>query len=374
MQTNNTAQAISRTEIPSELMTVLEDIAKHVGIRDDFSIHHPQYKPLELPAEAIARFQKMPEQIQQKFLSLQLRSFLYGIYYNGSMRSSLALESDEQTVRLDLENNSVMGIDTAFFQRLQEANHGQGYFDPGWAVLSAEDDQTLLVKKAGLRLYIQREQHLSAAEREAIAGEVVAIKVPKNRMQNGFYVAVSDQGFNHPTEDEVLVRIYLNLTPAGSVAVMASLTEELNAASIPFSFKVLYNPQDYNRYDSGVLYFDARDYGVVMGVLPEIHRQHRSHFLPEIPLFTKRLAVGIGLAEEPNHKFGEQESFGMNRCQMVANGLLKSWQQGDQTFNNRLTAILEQFLLAEISLKHPHLNCQSSETRYHLETSASAFD
>lgn len=64
-----------------ELMSVLEDIAQNVEIGDDFAIHHPDYKPWEIPAEAVVRFQQMPVQIKQKFLSLQLRSFLYGIYY-----------------------------------------------------------------------------------------------------------------------------------------------------------------------------------------------------------------------------------------------------------------------------------------------------
>ena len=63
----------------NRLKTVLEDIVDQVEIRSDFSVRHPDYKPLELPEEAIARFQKMPEQMQQKYLSLQLRSFLYGI-------------------------------------------------------------------------------------------------------------------------------------------------------------------------------------------------------------------------------------------------------------------------------------------------------
>jgi hypothetical protein len=366
MQTVAPTQTTLQTNIQPQLMAVLEDIARNVEIRDDFSIHHPLYKPLEIPAEAIERFQKMPEQMRQKFLSLQLRGFLYGIYYNGSMRSSLALDADEKTLQLDLENNSVMGIDTAFFQRLHDANCGQGYFEPGWTVLKIEDDD-VVVKKGGLRLYIQREQHLAEADQQAQVGEVVAIKVPKNRMQSGFYVAVSDQGFNNPAEQDVLVRIYVNLTPDGSVAVMASLTKGLNEAKIPFSFKVLYNPQDYNRYDSGVLYFDSQDYEVVIHVLQATHEEHRSHFRPEIPLFTKQLAIGMGLAEEPDHKFAEQESFGMNRCQIVANGLLQLFNQGNNSFIDRMAAILEHFSSAEISLKHPYLNSYSSDARYTID-------
>lgn len=361
MQTINPTETIAQPA----LMTVLENIARNVEIHDDFSIHHPLYQPLKIPPEAIARFRQMPQAIERKFLSLQVRSFLYGIYYNGSMRSSLAVDTDSQTFSPDLENNSILGIDTAFLQRLHEANGGQGYFEPGWTVLRVEDEQTLVVQQGALRLYVEREKYLAPTEQQAQVGDVVAIKMPKNRMQNGFYMVVGNTGFSHPTPTDVLVRIYVNLTPDGSVAVMESLTRELNQLGISFSFKVLYNPQDYNRFDSGVLYFNCQDYPVVAKVLTDVHTQHRSHFLPEIPLFTKQLAIGVGLAEEPDQKFAQRESFGMNRCQMVANGLLELFYQGNNSAADRMVAMLEQFASAGISLEQPYLN-RGSQDNYYL--------
>jgi HopA1 effector protein family len=361
MQTLDAIQTNSDTTAYTELMGVLEDIAKHVEIRDDFSIHHPSYKPLEIPVEAIERFQKMPEQMRQKFLSLQLRSFLYGIYYNGAMRSSLALDAPDQPVQLDLENNTVMGIDTAFFQQLHDSNCGEGYFDGGWRVLKEEEDGSLAVRNGSLRLHIRRDRHLREIEQQAQVGDVVAVKMPKNRMQNGFYMAVGNLGFSHPQPGDALVRIYFNMTAAGSIAVMKSLTQELNAFGISFSFKVLYNPKDYNRFDSGVLYFDWQDYEVVLRTLDSIYTEHQSYFIPKIPLFTKQLALGLGLAEEPEQKFAERESFGMNRCQIVANGLLKLFYQGQNSAGERMKAISDQFSLVGIDLQHPHINSGSKD-------------
>jgi hypothetical protein len=342
-----------------ELMTVLADIDRNVEIRDDFSIHHPDYKPLEVPAEAVARFQQMPAQVKRKFLSLQVRSFLYGIYYNGSMRTALALDAPAHPMQLDLENNTLMGIDMTFFQRLHDRNCGTGYFDPNWIVLKAADDRSLVVKKGGLRLYIDREQHLTAAQQQAQVGDVVAIKLPKNMMQNGFYMAVGDLGFNHQQAADTLVRIYFSLTPDGAIAVMNSLTQMLNESKIIFSFKVLYNPQDYQRFDAGVLYFDKRDYATVSGILNHVHTQHRAYFLPHIPLFTKQLALGLGLAEEPDLKFAERESFGMNRCQIVADGLLTAFDEGLDGSTERMNAILAKFAKVGIDLQHPYLNSNS---------------
>jgi hypothetical protein len=342
--------------VDPELMAVLEDIARNVEIRDDFSIHHPSYKPLEIPAEAVERFQKMPEQMRQKFLGLQLRSFLYGIYYNGGMRSALALDSDDQEVQLDLENNTLFGIDISFFQQLHDANCGTGYFEEGWKVLREEEDGGLWVQGGELRLYVEREMDLREAERQAGTGDVVAVRMPKNRMQSGFYMAVSNLGFSRPQAGDTLVRIYFNVTAEGSIAIMRSLTRELNKVNIPFMFKVLYNPKDYNRFDSGVLYFDGQHYKSVARVLEGVYAECQSHFAPKIPLFTKQIALGLGVAEEPDKKFADQESFGMNRCQIVANGLLKNLDQGECSYEENMKAILEEFILTGIDIKYPYLN------------------
>lgn len=343
---------------------VLEDIVHNIEIRSDFSIRHPDYKPLELPSEAISRFQKIPKQMQQKYLTLQLRSFLYGIYYNGSMRSALALDGEENSLPLDLENNTVLGVDVGFYERLHESNYGEGYFDPNWSVVRKEPDDTLVVTKSGLRLYVQPDKHLQTIDKTTVVGDRISIKMPKNRVQNGFYMAVSNVGLNHidDTNNHLeTVRIYFNITPEGAVAVMGHLTQNLNKLAIPFSFKVLYNPKEYQRYDSGVLYFHKRDYELVKQVSKTLYQEYQSYFKAEIPLFTKHLAPGLGLAEEPDQKYGNQESFGMNRCQIVANGLLTAWNQSDDSPQERKRAILDKFSLLDISLDRIYLNSKSKD-------------
>jgi hypothetical protein len=358
-------------EVNRQLIDVLADIAHKVEIQPTFSIHHPDYKPLQLPDEIIERFQKQPREIQHKYLSLQLRSFLYGIYYNGSMQRALTLNGEGNNLALDLENNTFLGVDLVFYERLHQNNCGEGYFDPGWSVIREQSDGNLVVHKNGLRLHIKRDKHLQASTKIVVIGDIVAIRMPKNLVQNGFYMAVSNMGLNRIADlnsQPMTVRIYFNLTPEGAVAVMNSLTKQLNEMAIPFSFKVLYNPDDYKRYDSGVLYFDQKDYPVVIKIVRRVYHEMRSHFQAEIPLFTKSLAPGLGLAEEPDQKFGVQESFGMNRCQIVANGLLEAWYQGDNSPEKRLKAIYKQFSLLNIDLQHPYLNANSTDIYENAET------
>ena len=354
------------------LQAVLEDIVNKVEIRADFSIRHPDYKPLELPAEVVTRFQKMPEQMQQKYLSLQLRSFLYGIYYSGSMRQTLALDGEENNIPLDLENNTVLGVDLEFYNRIHTSNFGQGYFEPDWVIQKEEEDGSLVVQKGSLKLHVERNKHLQPTEKDAVVGDKVAIKMPKNCVQNGFYVSVGNSRVNktiNPENNLTLVRIYFNLTPDGAVLVMGSLTQQLNTQNIPFDFKVLYNPQDYQRHDSGVLYFDKNDYEEVNKILQQVYQENQSHFKAEVPLFTLQLAPGLALAEEPNQNFAERESFGMNRCQIVANGLLKTWYNNQNLPEAKIQAISNEFFFLGINPQYTYLNANSENIYLKLSTS-----
>ncbi len=343
--------------LPQSLHSTLEDIIHKIEIQSRFCISHPDYKPLELPAESLSRFQLLPSDIQDKYLNLQLSRFLYGIYYNGSLKSALAVNDDTSDATVQkLENNTYLGVDVAFYDRLHENNRSEGYFNPDWLVVKEEVDGTLAVQKGGLTLHVEQD-HLQPIQTVTV-GESVAIKMPKNLVQNGFYMAVSNAGSYKEAE---IVRIYFNLTSEGAIALMNSLTLELNAISIPFNFKALYNPNDYGRYDCAVLYFDKSQYQAVYPVLEKVYTQNQAHFRPEVPLFTKYLAPGLALAEEPDCKFAEKESFGMNRCQIVANALLDVWQQGNDSPESRMSAIFQHFDSLQVELQRPYLNANSED-------------
>lgn len=351
------------------ILNSLYDIASQVQIESNFCIRHPDYKPLELPPDVIARFQGLPLQLQTKYQALQLQSFLYGIYYNGSLRKALAPEGEELALEQILENNRFQGVDLKFYERLHHKNHGTGYFDPGWTVLRQEEDSTLAVIKDNLTLHIERERHLRLDQQSVAVGDVVAIRLPQNRVQSGFYMAVSNISSRdrNPAHESECVRIYFNVSPEGAIAMMDALTQQLNDITIPFKFKALYNPSDYDRYDSTVLYLEKQDYEVVRQVLQDVYSEKRSYFQPEVPLFTKCLAPGLALAEEPNCRLASKESFGTNRCQIVARGLLEAQQIGDESPEGRVTAILQQFSHLGIDVNHPYLNANSEDTYAPLE-------
>ena len=361
MQVLDYSQTQLPIDTPKSLQTTLTDIVNQIGFSSDFCITHPAYQPWQLSVETVTLYQKLPLEIQNRYLGIRLCDFLYGIYFDGSLKTALAYEVNSADTEQHLENKTYLEIDREFYQRLHTSNHGTGYFDPDWLVIKEENDRSLAVTKNGLTLYIKRDLHLLLTEQSARIGDYVKILLPRNQIDSSYYIAIGNAGFPCLDRKTNLVSVYFNLNSEGGVAVMDILTKELNSVSLPFSFKGLYNPADYDCYDSAVLSFAQRDYQVVSSILQSMYLEHQSYFQPEIPLFTKLLAPGLALAEEPDQKFFEQDNFGRNRCQIVTNGLLAAYQQGDESPQRRIAEIRQQFSLMGIDLQHPYLNSQSED-------------
>ena len=96
-------------------------------------------------------------------------------------------------------------------------------------------------------------------------------------------------------------------------------------------------------------------------MLQTVYAENQLHFRTEVPLFTKLLAPGLALAEEPDSKFAAVESFGMNRCQIVANGLLEARQKGDESTEYRMACIHQHFSVLGIDWQRSYLNANSED-------------
>ncbi|MBD2296601.1 hypothetical protein H6G06_24745 [Anabaena sphaerica FACHB-251] len=350
----------------NQILNSLFDIASNIQISPNFCIQHPNYQPFALPATVANRFKHNSPDLQHKYLALLLRNFLHGIYYNGSLQTVLSVDADhgDYSPPKNLERNYTVGIDWDFYEQLHQNNHGIGHYDPNWEVLRLEPDRTIAVTKNNLTLYVEPECYLKSSKKSVRVGDLIAIWMPKNRLQNGCYIAVSNLGQERQVTSEANLgvgRIYFNFSPLGAIALMDTLTQQLNNANIPFSFEVLYNPGAYGRYDAGILHFERQNYPAIHKILQAVYKQHQSYFQPEIPLFTKFLAPGLSLAEEPNQKFAAQESFGMNRCQIVANALLEAWEKGKNAIEERMRIIDQHFAQHLIDVQRPYLNPSSED-------------
>jgi hypothetical protein len=356
--------------LPDLLQDGLQDIVHNVQIEARGCIRHPNYRPMELQSETEQRLQHLPIELQNHYLGLQLRNFLYSVYFSGSWPSNPQLENNnvvspiEQTV---LENNTVGGLNIEFYDHLHRSNAGKGYFDPGWLILREEEDGSLAVQKQDLTLHIQRDLHLQKTEQLASIGSSVAVRLPKNLLTDEFYVAVGNAGpVTQTSKDECsLLNLYFNLNSESLAAAMKSITQQLNALSLPFTFQTICDPTFEDRYSTAILRIAQDRYETVQPILWQFYQTQCAQFRPKVPLFTKLLAPGLSLAEEPRElgQSGETlEKFGMNCCQIVANAVLEAYSSGYHLPQDLMSFILQNFLSKKINLRCPYLKAGSMDT------------
>jgi hypothetical protein len=332
-----------------ELANSLTDIVNKIEIGENFYFRHQDYAPREITPEMLVNLQKLPLDFQRKYWVSCLSNYLADIYFHGCLAQ---INSETQESSFPLANNSIKGVDHEFYEQLETNNYSQGYYDPDWLVIWEDDDGNLAVKKNELTFQIKRDRHLKPIDIQAAINDLVAIKLPHNRWQDEYYVAISNQGLINFSEAnrEQIIEIYFNVNSEGVITLMRGLTRQLNDLRVQFTFKVLDNPHNYPCYDAGILTFFSDDYSIVEEVIRSLYSCIQSNLNSETPLCTFKLAPGIGLAEVT------KEGFANSRCRAIANGLLAAWDQEDNSPHNRLECIIKEFSLADINCKYLHLN------------------
>jgi hypothetical protein len=341
------------------LQNVLDDIAHHITIQDNFCISHTHHPPLELPENLLKGLPQIPLLQQDQYLRWRFASYLYGIYDDGELQPSTA-NPDRTTNPEKLLQNKTVGIHSAFYHRLQHSNSGKGYFDSGWVVLKEAADGLLAVKKDGLTMHVSRDRHL--AETAVNFGDTVSVRLPNNQIEYGCYVAVGDRGPCPKSDEGQNINLYFNVTLEGILKTVHALTATLNGLGLPFSFAVPYDLETYeDRCDAGVLSIEQQEYAKLQPSLAQFYQTHATQFRTAVPLFAKVLAPGLGLSEQPLHSFVEKESFVMQRLQVLAQGLISAWRQNLKSPEDRKTCILQTLSQYQIDLNHPHLNPGSED-------------
>jgi hypothetical protein len=367
---DNQAARTDRSPIAFTPEEMLHDLVHHIQIRSDFSIHHPHYTPSTPPIELGDRLSLLPANLQQNYLRAQLQNYLYEIYFSGE-ESIRTEENGSRLPDFPLENNTIRGLNVQFYEQLRHSNSGKGYFDPGWQVLRRGKDGRFAVQKDALTLWIHPKRHLPAEARSPVVEDSVSIRLPNHQVEAEFYVAVGDAGLVPDEADAI--ELYFNVTAAGAIELMQHVTQQFNAIGIPFSFKVLADPVEYGRYDSAILQVGCIYYEQVWQVLQPIYQRLAPHaFHSTIPLFTKAIAPGIGLAEEPDDdRVGD---FGMSRLRLVADALLSVWKTPMDTPEGRMNAIQQYFHQQELSWQQPYLNSDSQDIYFPFDDANGAIE
>jgi hypothetical protein len=249
----------------------------------------------------------------------------------------------------------------SFILKLSDANTGGGTWDDGWVIRNIEKDNHVAISKDNLTIWVSHNQ-FSSRERSIKVGNKGYVRVGKEilGLYPGFYMALSDHRMNYRSKKH-LVRIYWHIRAEGAVVLMNKLTSELNGEDVPFRFKILSRPSYFGRADAATLYVPKNYYKNSLALLANTHEKVKAFLDKSVPLFTKRLAYGIGLAEDPR----DGESFGLNRCRLVAEALFRCYQKGIRSDQERLEEIARRFDEVGLNLDVPYLN-PGSENSYAL--------
>jgi hypothetical protein len=242
--------------------------------------------------------------IKPEYLIKTISDLIYQKYYTS--------ESTDKPLKIN-----------SFIKKLKKANASKPYWSKQWKVVNVNADGSVIVDKNELRKLAKSGEYLKEIPIKNLQqGDFVKLFVPTELLtkEDGFFhiygKEISDD-FN-----EAMIRFYFNITPEGAIKLVELLSKKL---TIPFHFKCLKKWASYTRADAGVLYFDKRYFFEIYPILQDIFIEISPFLKPETPLFSFKIANGVGFAENPPE---EGESFGTTRSKLIAEAIVKAfWEE-----------------------------------------------
>jgi hypothetical protein len=252
------------------------------------------------------------------------------------------------------EEAAPAGGDTDLAPALAAANQGRAVWVEGWRIEQVLGDGRITARRNGAeRAFLPGEyithRGIGTGLKEGIEISVFA-SPGTNEIQDSFYYAIGETVAEcEPVSN--LVRIYWNVRPEGAPRLMEALTREFNRFQVPFRFKCLNHAKYFPRRDAAVLYIDGRYYPIATLLVERVHGEVLPLLNAGTPLFTRRLAPGLALAEDPG------ESFGQHRCAILGEAMAAT---RTASVADRLAELSRQFENRDLSLDTPWLNAHST--------------
>lgn len=237
-------------------------------------------------------------------------------------------------------------LEEEFIAHLGGSNATRASWQAGWRVI-----------ERGERVRVQRGQDPplivdAALFEETTPGEGrLRLDKGSSKVQPGWYHARGEEDFASERSPAQTTRVYWNVSRLGAGLLLRALTSDLNARNVPFRCKTLSSLFSYGRADSMVLYFARADWERARPALERAHRTARLYLHAATPALTKRVAYGVGVADDP----GGGESFGASRSRVIAEGL---WDAHARNMTERadVAALVEErFRKLGLRPEAPHL-------------------
>ena len=278
-----------------------------------------------------------------------LSAYLYEYAYSRPLRRQLSAHNG-----LDLSP------DPGLIEAMSSANTTRDRWEHGWKIDQVMHHGQIVAVKGNLRRNTWAGQFLSKdgpASMPRPQAEISIFYARESRsLQNGFYYAFGEMA-EEQTNGFGLVRFYWNVGFDGAAKLVGQTTSRFNRFHIPFRLKCATARSQFERTDVFVIYLAKRFFGIASAVTPEIHSEVSDFLEDEVPLFSKRLAKGLSVAEDP----GNGQSFGQSRCQHLAQAVWNCYANGQQSTEGRFREFQRLLTASGINTKYPHLNANSSD-------------
>jgi hypothetical protein len=318
---------------PGTTAELLRGVAEAVALTGGGSFRWLGQDGPRLPAH-LAR--DLDDEAVRTYLVQQLTRWLYSNFYSrGEVSAPRAGGAEGRAAH------------TPFVRELLAANTGRDTWQPGGTVEALRDGE-VVIRRGALRVYAGPADCDPGAAALA-PGVQVRLRLGRGslRASPGFCLVVgeTDLAGRGPT-----LRWYWHLEPAGAARFVHAATSLLNAAGLGFRLKALADPLGYDRCDAGVLYCGRDDATAVAGQLAEVYAA-AGPLRATVPAFTRTVAPGLAVADDP----GDGQSFGMDRCGLLARALVLAAERGLRGTEERLAVVRDVFAAAAVDLDRPHL-------------------
>lgn len=245
-----------------------------------------------------------------------------------------------------------------FIDELRRANKERIRWTRGWKIV-AKSRNGFHVSYGGLSMLVASADEVRPAE---ITGQAeVCFSSESLSASPGFFVIQSSEPF--PREPSV--RLYWNTSPEAAVVLVERITELFHRSRTLYQLKVLTSFARGERADSSVLYLLREDLPRFAGSLSQIYGEVQDSMREATPAFTLRIAPGLALAESPP----DGQSFGRDRCRLVAEALVGMASEGARIGEESLEVVALHFAGRGLSLDRPYLGA-GSQQQYSLSIKA----
>jgi hypothetical protein len=247
----------------------------------------------------------------------------------------------------------------ALIESLAAANATRQRSETGWTLAESWADGSVVATRGGRTRRFGPGQFLPMnGAYPAPPGTPLAVQLPAGSAthQPGFYYCFGE-GFRDVHDQAPIVRLYWNVTEAGAASFVAGVTGALNRYEIPFELKVTTDSAQFARRDNAVLYLSQDLFHAAWLALVPVLPRLGDALRPGIPLFTRELARGVGLAEDP----GGGDSFGSARSRLVAGALAEARAGEAFSWTDFETRFVAAVRAAELDIDALWLNPRSKD-------------